>query len=73
MIKQKNYGRLHFYADKKTKQILGCEMCAPAGEHLAHFISVLIQKKMTVEEALKLTFYHPVIEEGLRTALRELV
>jgi dihydrolipoamide dehydrogenase len=27
---------------------------------------------MTVEQMLSMPFYHPVIEEGLRTALREL-
>jgi dihydrolipoamide dehydrogenase len=27
---------------------------------------------MTVEQMLEMPFYHPVIEEGLRTALRDL-
>jgi dihydrolipoamide dehydrogenase len=26
---------------------------------------------MTVERALEMPFYHPVVEEGLRTALRD--
>jgi len=26
---------------------------------------------MTVEKSLEMPFYHPVIEEGLRTALRD--
>ena len=47
-------------------------MAAPAGEHLAHLLSWVIQKGMTVFEVLQLPFYHPVVEEGLRTALRDL-
>jgi dihydrolipoamide dehydrogenase len=27
---------------------------------------------MTIQEMLEMPFYHPVIEEGLRTALRDL-
>jgi len=46
-------------------------MQAPSGEHLAHLISWLISLKLTVTDALKLPFYHPVVEEGLRTALRD--
>ncbi len=52
--------------------LLGAEMCAPEGEHLAHLLSLAIQQKLTVRELLGMPFYHPVIEEGLRTALRDL-
>jgi dihydrolipoamide dehydrogenase len=27
--------------------------------------------KLTVDEMLRMPFYHPVVEEGLRTALRD--
>jgi dihydrolipoamide dehydrogenase len=47
-------------------------MCAPAGEHLAHLLALAIQRAFTVRELLRLPFYHPVLEEGLRTALRDL-
>jgi len=47
-------------------------MAAPAGEHLAHLLSWAIANKMTVFDALAAPFYHPVIEEGLRTCLRDL-
>jgi dihydrolipoamide dehydrogenase len=29
------------------------------------------QQKMTIQQMLEMPFYHPVIEEGLRTALRD--
>ena len=32
---------------------------------------VVVQAAITVEQALDMPFYHPVIEEGLRTALRD--
>lgn len=47
-------------------------MIAPCGEHLGHMLAFAIQKKMTVFEMLQLPFYHPTIEEGMRTALRDL-
>jgi dihydrolipoamide dehydrogenase len=35
-------------------------------------IAWAVQEEMTVQRALRMPFYHPVYEEGLRTALREL-
>ena len=71
IVKLKEQGLLRLYADKKTGNILGAEMQAPDGEHLAHLLAWAISLNLTVREALKLPFYHPVIEEGLRTALRD--
>jgi dihydrolipoamide dehydrogenase len=48
-------------------------MCAPAGEHLAHLLALALQQQLTVHELLRLPFYHPVLEEGLRSALRDAV
>ena len=47
-------------------------MCAPAGEHMAHLLALAIDRSLTVRELLRIPFYHPVLEEGLRTALRTL-
>lgn len=70
IVKLKEIGLLHVYVSKKTSEILGAEFMAPDGEHLAHLLSWAIAMKLTVFEALKMPFYHPVIEEGVRTALR---
>jgi len=67
---QRNRGLLRVYADKESGRLLGAEMCAPSGEHLAHFLALAIGQRMTVLDLLRTPFYHPVIEEGLRTALR---
>ena len=71
IVKLKEQGLLHVYIDKTSRVILGAEMQAPDGEHLAHLLSWAITMKLTVDEALRMPFYHPVIEEGLRTALRD--
>lgn len=68
----KNQGLLHIYADKTTGKLLGAEMLAPAAEHLAHLLAWALQNAMTIPQMLEMPFYHPVIEEGLRTALRDL-
>lgn len=52
--------------------LLGAEMCAPDGEHLAHLLARAIQQRLSVQDMIGIAFYHPVIEEGLRTALRGL-
>ena len=68
---QRNDGRLCVYADKATGLLLGAELCAPAGEHMAHLLALAVGQEMTVAELLGMPFYHPVLEEGLRTALRD--
>ena len=68
---QRNRGALHVYADRATGRLQGAEMCAPAAEHLAHLLALAVQQKLTVHDLLGMPFYHPVLEEGLRTALRD--
>lgn len=71
-IMLENKGLLNVYGDLDTGLFLGAEMLAPAAEHLAHLLSWALQNKMTLAHMLEMPFYHPVIEEGLRTALRDL-
>lgn len=68
----RNKGLLHVYAEHGTGLFLGAEMIGPDAEHLAHLLAWAHQQKMTVSEMLDMPFYHPVIEEGVRTALRDL-
>lgn len=67
----RNQGLLHVYADRATGRLLGAEMVGPAAEHLAHLLAWAHQLGLTVPDMLRLPFYHPVVEEGLRTALRD--
>ncbi|MEO9383493.1 dihydrolipoyl dehydrogenase [Chromobacterium phragmitis] len=66
-----NTGLLHVYADKATGRFLGAEMIGPRAENLAHLLAWSHQQNLTVGQMLDMPFYHPVIEEGLRTALRD--
>ncbi|MEO5629234.1 MAG: dihydrolipoyl dehydrogenase [Thermomonas sp.] len=68
-----NRGVLRVYGEKGSGLLLGAEMIGPSGEHLAHLLAWVIQMRMTVAQVLEMPFYHPVIEEGLRTALRLLL
>ncbi len=47
-------------------------MVGPRCEHLAHLLAWAIDMRLTVERALEMPFYHPVIEEALQDALLEL-
>lgn len=67
----KNKGILKVYAEQGTGLFLGAEMFGPSAEHIGHLLSWAVQQKLTVSEILDMPFYHPVIEEGVRTALRD--
>lgn len=68
----RNRGLLRVYGDPASCRLLGAEMFGPGMEHMAHLLAWAVQSGMTVQTALEMPFYHPVLEEGLRTALRNL-
>jgi dihydrolipoamide dehydrogenase len=68
----RNKGHLRVYADPATGRFLGAEMVGPDAEHIGHLLAWALQAQMTVEQMLGMPFYHPVVEEGLRTALGDL-
>ena len=67
-----NHGMLRVYGEYSTGRFIGAEMIAPRGENLGHLLAWACQARMTVAQMLEMPFYHPVIEEGVRTALRDL-
>lgn len=68
----RNFGLLKVYGEQGSGLFLGAEMFGPAAEHIGHLLAWAAQQRMTVSHMLEMPFYHPVIEEGLRTALRDL-
>ena len=66
-----NQGALHIYADRGSGRLLGAQMAGPRAEHLAHLLAWALQNEMTISQMLRMPFYHPVIEEGIRTALKD--
>lgn len=71
-ITGKAAGILKVHADAQTGKLLAADMCIPYAEHLAHLLALAIEQSMTVQQMLAMPFYHPVVEEGLRSALRDL-
>jgi dihydrolipoamide dehydrogenase len=71
-IAERNRGLMRIYADKSSGRLRGAEMCAPAAEHMAHLLALALERRLSVQDLLRLPFYHPVIEEGMRSALRDL-
>lgn len=67
-----NNGILRVYGERGTGRFLGAEMIGPRAEHIAHLLAWAHQSELTVSEMLDRAFYHPVVEEGVRTALRDL-
>jgi len=72
LIMGKNKGLIHIYADKKTGKLLGASMVCAKGENLGHLLCWCMEMDLTVQQMLRMPFYHPVIEEALQAALYNL-
>ena len=68
----RNRGLLRVYGEHGTGRFMGAEMFGPSAEHIGHLLAWSAQQCLDVDEMLEMPFYHPAIEEGLRTALRDL-
>jgi len=71
-IEGEDPGVLRLYADG-SGVLLGGELFGPDVEHLAHLLAWAVQLKLKAGAVLELPFYHPTVEEGFRTALRDIV
>ncbi len=69
LIMGRNRGLLRLYARRRDGRLLGAELCAPDGEHLAHLLAWAVQQNLTVAAMLRMPYYHPVIEEAVQAAL----
>jgi len=65
-----NRGVLTLYAAAPDGRLIGADLVAPAGEHLAHMLAWAVQGGLTATQLLNMPFYHPTVEEGLKQALR---
>ena len=66
----KNYGAIEVYIEQSTQRLLGAEMFMDSAEHLAHMLSWMIAEQVTLDDILNHPYYHPTLEEGLRSALK---
>lgn len=67
----KNKGLAELYFDVPTRRLKGAQLIGPSAEHLAHLLTWAIESHATVDELINRPFYHPVVEEGLKTAIRD--
>ncbi|MGM0823388.1 MAG: dihydrolipoyl dehydrogenase [Pseudomonadota bacterium] len=72
LVMGENDGYIMLYAEHGSGQFLGAELFGPQVEHMAHLLAWSLEQKLTVNQMLAMPFYHPVLEEGLRSGLREL-
>lgn len=67
----KNKGMLNVYFDSTNHYLIGAEMIGPNAENIAHLLAWQIEQNASLEQLLEMPFYHPVVEEGVRTAFRD--
>jgi dihydrolipoamide dehydrogenase len=72
VIMGRNRGILRLYAEKRSGQLLGAAMVGAHCEHLAHLAAWAVEEGMTVGNALRMPYYHPVLEEAIQDALYDL-
>ncbi|MEG2103366.1 MAG: dihydrolipoyl dehydrogenase [Flavobacterium sp.] len=70
MVLGKNKGAVEVYIDKTTRKFVGSELFVESAEHMAHLLSWIIAEDLTIDGILDKPFYHPTLEEGLRTAFK---
>lgn len=68
-VEAKNQGAIQLYGCPDTYKLLGAELLIHDAEHIAHLLAWMIQQDVTIDGLLAMPFYHPVLEEGIRTAL----
>ncbi len=70
IVLDKNQGAIEVYIDKKTRKFLVSELFVESAEHMAHLLSWMIAEDLSLDDILDKPFYHPTLEEGLRTAFK---
>lgn len=71
LTKLEAHGEMAIFCHKQSGLLLGAELFCSQSEHLGHLLSLAITKSMTVYDLLTMPFYHPVLEEALRSAIRQ--
>jgi dihydrolipoamide dehydrogenase len=71
-IMNTNRGIVRLYAQRGDCALVGAELFGPRVEHMAHLLAWAIQERTPVQHLLQAPVYHPTLEEGIRSALRDL-
>lgn len=70
-VMARNAGLVRVYAAREDGRLLGAEMFGPRVEHTAHLLAWAIETRLSVDRILQMPVYHPVVEEGIRRAIRD--
>lgn len=70
LVLGKNKGGIEVYIDSSNHKLLGAELFVKAAEHMAHLLAWMIDGELSLEDILDKPFYHPTLEEGLKTAFK---
>jgi dihydrolipoamide dehydrogenase len=65
-------GLVRLYAAAPDGRLTGADLFCPGADHLGHLIAWAIESGRTASELLDHPYYHPTLEEGLRSALRDI-
>jgi dihydrolipoamide dehydrogenase len=68
-----NQGAVHLYANRRSGKLLGAEMFGPRMENMAHLMAWAMEAGEDAQTLRDRPFYHPVLEEGLQTALESVL
>ncbi|MET0385885.1 MAG: dihydrolipoyl dehydrogenase [Polyangiales bacterium] len=64
-------GHVRVYVERATRALVGAELFGPGVEHSAHLLAWAVQAGTSLHDLLRMPVYHPTLEEGIRTALRD--
>ncbi len=67
-----NQGICEIYAKAQCGALTGATLVGPDAEHLAHLLCWEIENGSKASDLLNKPFYHPTLEEGLKTALKQI-
>ncbi len=65
-------GVARFYAEPATGKLTGAAMIGPGMDHIAHLFALALMRGESASSLLDMPFYHPTLEEGLKTGLRSI-
>jgi len=72
IVMHEDHGLICLFADKNSKKLLGGEMIMPHAEHFTHLLNWSVEQGMTIEQLMRMPFYHPVLEEAIQSAIQKL-
>lgn len=71
-VEARNAGLVSLYAERPNGRLRAAVLLGPGMDHIGHLLAWAIERGETATALLRHPFYHPTLEEGLKTALREI-